>query len=274
MHAGRNPFFHGHACQQRLLHRIGTVEHQPHQLTAGCRGNIALCHFRIYKVLGGLCLGIGEDFRHVPFLHHRAVLQNGHSAANLLHNAHLVGDDNHRNAHLGINVPNQLQNGVGGFGIQCAGRFIAQEYIRVRGKCPSNGHTLLLSAGKLGRIGVSLVRQAYGFQQLHGTFFCLFLAYACQTQGQHHVFQAGALHQQIKALEDHRDPAAHSPQLLLVHRPKVFAVNQHRTLTGSFQQVDAAHQRALACTGHANDAINVPVVNGQVHVLECIHRTT
>ena len=46
-------------------------------------------------------------------LYHGAVIQNGNVAANVFHHAHLVGNDNHRNAHFAVDLLNQLQNGMG-----------------------------------------------------------------------------------------------------------------------------------------------------------------
>ena len=45
------------------------------------------------------------------------------------------------------------------------------------------------------------------------------------------------------------------------HGAQILAVNDHLTGGGAFQQVDAPHQRGLACTAHADDAEDVAVLD-------------
>ena len=53
-----------------------------------------------YQVPGRLGLGGGEHRRYQAVLHHLAIVQDGHVGADLLHHAHLVGDDHHGDAQL------------------------------------------------------------------------------------------------------------------------------------------------------------------------------
>ena len=199
------------------------------------------------------------------------MLQDGNPVADLLHNAHLMGDDDDRDAHLGIDVTDQFQDCMGSLGIQSGGRLVAQQHVGIGGQRTGDGNTLLLTAGQLGRVGIRLVRQADHFQQLQGALFSLGLLHTSQLQGQHDVLHTGALHQQVEALEDHRHTAADGAQLLLAHRTQVAAIQQDHAVRGALQHVDAAHQRGLARAGHTDDAINIAVVDGQVDVAQRIH---
>ena len=60
--------------------------------------------------------GVREDLLHRAFLHHNAAVQNSNVIADLFHNAHLMGDDHHRDAQLLVDVLDQGQDGVGGVG--------------------------------------------------------------------------------------------------------------------------------------------------------------
>ena len=75
--------------------------------------------------------GVGKDGLHFAFLHHFAAVQNGHPAADLLHHAHLVGDDHYRSAQLFVDILDQGQDRVGGGGVQGAGSLVAQQHLGV-----------------------------------------------------------------------------------------------------------------------------------------------
>ena len=98
------------------------------------------------------------------------------------------------------------------------------------------------------------------------------LFHARQLHREADVFQAAALHQQVELLEDHGDvPAALSQGggRQGLHRG---AVDDDAALGGAFQQVDAAHQRGFARARHTNDAVDGAIGDGQVDVLQRIHR--
>ena len=50
-----------------------------------------------------------------------------------------------------------------------------------------------------------------------------------------------------------------------------WAVHDDLTARRRLQQVDAAHQRALARAGHTDNAVDVSILNGQGHILQCVH---
>ena len=51
---------------------------------------------------------------------------------------HLVGDDHHGDAQLGVEVLQKLQNGHGGGGVQGGGGLVAEEDLGVVGQGPGN----------------------------------------------------------------------------------------------------------------------------------------
>ena len=191
--------------------------------------------------------------------------------ADLLHNAHLMGDDHHRDAQLPVDVLDQGQDRVGGVGVQRAGGLIAEQDLGFSCQCAGNGNALLLAAGELGRVGVGLIGQAHHFQQLLGALFGILFLHTCQLHGEADVLQAAALHQQVELLEDHRDLPAALAQLGRRELFHLHAVNDHAALGGALQQVDAAHQRGFARARHADDAVNRTIRDGQADVLQRIH---
>ena len=69
-------------------------------------------------------------------------------------------------------------------------------------------------------------------------------------------------------LENHADGAAATGQLLLGHGAQVLPVNDHLSLTGPLQQVQAAHQGGLARPAHTHDAEDISISNGQGHIVQ------
>ena len=214
---------------------------------------------------------MGEDLGYFALLHHLALVQDGQMPADLLHHAHLVGNDDHRQTQLLMDAADQLQNGAGGVGIQGAGGLVAEQDLGVCGQGPGDGDPLLLPAGELGRVGRSLVRQPHQLQQLHGAPIGLGPGNPGQIQGKAHVFQAAALHQQMEALEDHGDLPAQLPELPVRQAFQPDPVDLHAAGAGPLQQVDAANQGALSGAAHADDPEDISVRDLERHVFQSLH---
>ena len=183
-----------------------------------------------------------------------------------------MGDDDDRDAKPPVDVPDQLQDGMGRLRIQGAGGLVAEQDLRVRRQGSGDGDPLLLAAGQLGRVGVRLIRQAHDLQKLHGPLFRVCLVHARQLQGETDIFQAGALHQKVEALENHRNLPADLSKLGHRQRSDILPVDQHLALRGPLQHINAADQRTLARPAHTDDSVNISVLNGQVHAFERFHR--
>ncbi len=185
--------------------------------------------------------------------------------------ANFVGDQYHGDAQLGVDLLEQFQNALGGHGVQRAGGLVAQEHFRVAGQRPGDGHPLLLAAGQLGGVGVGLFFQTDDLKQLHHPLVCLLLGRARDLQRVAHVPGHVLLHQQVELLEDHRHAAAGLQKLLFAHGQNVLTVDQHLSVGRRVQSVQAADQCALARTAHADNAVNVALLDGQVDVVQRLY---
>ena len=47
-----------------------------------------------------------------------------------------MGDEDHGDAQLPVDVPDELQDGMSGIGVQSAGGLVTQQYLRVGGQSP------------------------------------------------------------------------------------------------------------------------------------------
>ena len=94
--------------------------------------------------------------------------------------------------------------------IQCGGRFIEKEYLRIHRNSPDDCHPLLLSSGKLRGKAERLVGQSHHMQKLHA-LFTGFAAASLQKQrlGKHQVFDDCQMRKQMEGLEDHPDLLSH-----------------------------------------------------------------
>ena len=155
--------------------------------------------------------------------------------ADLLHHAHLMGDDDHGDAQLAVDLTDKAEDLLGGAGIEGRGGLVTQQHLGIGGQRTGDGHTLLLTAGELGGIGLGLIGQAHQLQQFVSPFHRLFLAYARQFHGETDVLQARPLHQQIEVLEDHGDLPPRLPQLGRGHGVQTLSVDHHFALRGTLQ---------------------------------------
>ena len=193
--------------------------------------------------------------------------------AHLLHHAHLVRDDDDGDAELFVDVADQLEDLARGLGVQRARGLVAEQDLRICGKCAGDGDALLLSAGELRGIGLGLVLEADDLQQLQRPLLAvLFLsAQPGKLHRKADVVEAVALHQQVEALKDHRDIAPRRAKLRGGHRVEPLPVHDDLAGGGTLQHIDAADQRGFARAAHADDAVDVPVGDGQGDVLERVY---
>ena len=73
-------------------------------------------------------------------------------------------------------------------------------------------------------------------------------------------------------LEHHADFMARRAQLRIAERHQIAAIDNHLPRGGTVEQVDAAHQRALARAGAPDDAEDFALLDVQVDVLERFDR--
>ena len=119
--------------------------------------------------------------------------------------AHFVGYDDHGHAAFGKLFHNG-QYFAHHFGVQSTGRFIEEHDIGVHGQGTGNGHTLLLTAGKLMRIAFGFFFQTNAAEEFQGALFGLFFAHFFEFhRGQHDIFLYGEVGKEVETLEHHTD---------------------------------------------------------------------
>ena len=110
-----------------------------------------------------------EDRVHRTLLHLVTQIHHHHVVGHLGDHAHVVGDQDHREAALLLQPADQLQDLRLGGHIQRRGGFVGDQDARFRGEREGDHHPLAQSAGQLERIGIDALgrpRDADHRQQL------------------------------------------------------------------------------------------------------------
>ena len=137
----------------------------------------------------------------------------------------------------------------------------------------ARARALLLSAGELRGIGLGLILEPHDLEEFQSSLFAplLLSPQAGKLHREADVIEAVSLHQQVEALEDHRDLAPRRAELRGGHRVQTLSVHDDLALRRALEHIDAAHERGFAGAAHADDAVDVAVWNGQGDVLERVY---
>ena len=154
--------------------------------------------------------------------------------------------------------------------VQCAGRLVGQQDVRVVDEGARNGDTLHLAAGHLGGVFVQLVAQANLLQCLSSTAFPLRAGDARDRQGQLDVSENGLMGDQIVALEHETDGvvAVGIPVAVGV----LFggdAVDDQVAAVVPVKAADDVQQGGLAGTTGAEDGDKFVVAQVQADLIQC-----
>ena len=179
-------------------------------------------------------------------------------------------DDDDCHAERLVDLLEQPEDRLRGVRVEGAGGLVAQKVFRPRGEGAGNGHALLLAAGKLRGIGFRAVGQSDEFEQLGGAGLCLVALDAGDLEREADIAQHRALLEQVEALEDHADVLPGLEQVAAAELRHVAPVDAHRAGGRPLEEVDTAHERALAGAAQADDAEDLAVLDAEVNVPQCV----
>ena len=111
-------------------------------------------------------------------------------------------------------ILNDVQNFFDHFRIQRRGRLVEQHHVGLHGQAAGYRNPLLLAAGKLGWIGIPLIRQAHAPEQPDCRFFGLLAALSQHlSRGNGDVIHHRQMGKKIKVLEYHPHPLPHAENI-------------------------------------------------------------
>ena len=178
-----------------------------------------------------------------------------------------MGDHQHGHALFG-QLPHDREHLTGQFRVQSAGGLVKIDDLRVGGKCPGNGHALLLAAGKLTRVGVCPVGKAHLCQHFHTHGVRLLSGHpAGHDQPLGHVLQSSLVPEEVVVLEHKGRLFAQAGDVgpVCMGQIKALAVKDQLACVGSLKKVQTPQQGGLAGAGGAENGHHIALFHGQVH---------
>lgn len=149
-----------------------------------------------------------------------------------------MGHEDEGRAPVALECEEQIHDLAARGFVEIAGRLVGNENCRVRSDGTSDGDTLLLSPGELGRIMMETVSEADRFELGLGSLMCVGLV--GEFEGKGDVLQGGHCRHQMEGLEHDSDAPPTKPrQGILVERPEIGALH-----------MDASRFRALQAGHH------------------------
>ena len=161
-------------------------------------------------------------------------------------------DDDHRHAVCG-QLLHDLQYLTDHLRVKRTCRFVKEHDIRCHAQCTRDRDTLLLTAGELIRISLSLILHADLTQHLKGAFSGLFLCGLFEVyRSKHQVLHDIHMRKKIEMLEYHADVFADFVDIH-VTVGQVVAVDDDLTAGDFLQLVHAAEKGGFAASGRSDD---------------------
>ena len=169
-----------------------------------------------------------------------------------------------RLVHIPGHGKQQLQHHHAGFGVQRAGRLVAQQDPGVFRQRPGNGNPLLFTAGQFGRKLMDVIRQA-DFPQHVMTAQGIFRDFL----DQRYVFNHGQGGNQVVALE-HKTHGFRPVIRQLVFRQggNIPSVHGDGSLCRAVQSAQQVQQRAFACAAGTEHYDKLSFFKGKIHVVQ------
>lgn len=169
-------------------------------------------------------------------------------------------------AQVAVNIPEQLQNGIGRLRIERRGRFVRQQHIRLSGQRPGYAYPLLLPSAQLGRIAARLARKLHQLQNVPDTPLHLRLGIPCHLQRKRDIFKDCLGIEQIKLLKNHPDLAAGQPQFTLLQVGNNRLADHNLARIRLLQPVQTADQRGFPCAAEADNAEYFSFFDMQINI--------
>src|SRR5690606_61699 len=262
------PQFAAGPAQHGLDRRLAT-ETEPYQRAAYAGGHVAPA-LGVHAAFGQQRLRdrmarMQENVQDLAAFDDGAGIDDGHLVAYRADDVHAVRDQHDGQAQALVDVQQQAQYGLRGFGVQGGRRLVAQQDLGPVGQRPGDAHALLLPAGQLPGVFGGMLGQAHQGQHFVGAPQAFGAGHAGQLERKADIIQHRARTQQIEMLEHHADTLAELPQLRFGKLGDVLVPHPDPAFRRPLQEVQHADQGALARPRAADDAKDVPLPDVQIH---------
>ena len=221
----------------------------------------------VHESLGGAMDRVLEDLLRGAVFVDDTFVHEEDAGAYVAGEAHLVGDDEHRQSFLG-ELAHDAEDLSDHGRVESGGGLVEEDGLRVHGERTGDGDPLLLSARKGIGMDVGLLGHADLLQKLHGLLAGFFLGGAEQLHGGvGDIFEDGHVVEEVETLEDHAHLAAHLVERVALGCD-VFALEEDLPAGGRLEHVDGAQKSALSRAGRADDADDFSLADLAVDILQ------
>ena len=154
--------------------------------------------------------------------------------------------------------------------VQVTGRLIGEDDLRIRNDSTCDGHTLLLSSGKLLREMARAVADVHPFQDIVHHLLTLAGFYFQVGKREFHVFEHVQFVDQVETLEHETDVAfADLRTLLLLEMPDFLACQVIIARSRIVQQPQDIQQCRFATSGRSHDSHKLAIFHFQGNIIQC-----
>ncbi len=183
-----------------------------------------------------------------------------------------MGDDQEGRPAAGVEVEEELVDGVAGGAVQIAGGLVGEDEGRLHDQGARQGDALLLAPGELARAVLEPVAESDLLEELLRLLLQGRAAHASDEAGHHDVLEGGELGEQVMELEDEADAlVAECRELTARELGDVAALAGDRTRCGQVEGAEQVEQGALAGARRADDADHLSRRDHEVDAAQHLH---
>ena len=164
----------------------------------------------------------------------------------------IVGDQDQRGAHIGIETGHELDHRGAGIRIQISSRLIGKQHLGPGAERPCQSYPLLLPSGQLSRLMMFPASQSHSTQKLSRSRGGIGLS--PELHRHLDILLRRQCGNQLKGLKDESDLLhPDSGPLVLTHGSQVLSIEVHRARTGPVQSGQQPQQRCLSASGRSQN---------------------
>ena len=180
-----------------------------------------------------------------------------------------VGDHQHGDAAVLIEVGQQFHDFHRSFRIEIAGRFVGQQHVRAGDDGAGDGDALLLAARQFGGGMIPPLFEAHLVERGHAEIIARLLVLAAIDERQFDIFERGGPREKVEALEhEAKIAAAQQGALIAVKRFHMMALEQEGPRRRHVEAAEDVHRCRFAGAGWSHHRDEIALLDVEVDAFQ------